>query len=398
MTDPLGQSQVIPYLACLAQKGYRITIVSCEKEENSKNRKDFIQNLLTEQNIQWEPIPYTASPPVFSTMKDIRQLKKKACEIINEQNIKLIHCRSYISAMVGVYAKKKFDIPFIFDMRGFWPDERVEGNIWNLKNPVFKLVYSFFKKKEIEYFEEAAHTVSLTLAGRKEIHSWKTIKNNPINIEVIPCCADLNHFDYENIDPEKQLILKKGLGIPETAKVISYLGSVGTWYMLSEMLDFFKAFLSEYSNAQFLFISGDSEQFITEEAQKKGIPADKIIVRKANREDVPLFISLSTASLFFIKPVFSKKASSPTKMGEVMGMGIPIICNSGVGDVASIVSDTKCGIVIDEFTPMEYSTIINKFAELTSTPREQIRKGAEKYYSLENGAEKYAQIYKKILQ
>ena len=33
-------------------------------------------------------------------------------------------------------------------MRGFWPDERVEGGLWNLQNPLYKLVYNYFKKKK----------------------------------------------------------------------------------------------------------------------------------------------------------------------------------------------------------------------------------------------------------
>jgi hypothetical protein len=31
MTDPLGQSQVIPYLIGLTKKGHNISIISCEK-------------------------------------------------------------------------------------------------------------------------------------------------------------------------------------------------------------------------------------------------------------------------------------------------------------------------------------------------------------------------------
>ena len=33
MTDPLGQSQVLPYLEGLAKKNYAITLISFEKEE-----------------------------------------------------------------------------------------------------------------------------------------------------------------------------------------------------------------------------------------------------------------------------------------------------------------------------------------------------------------------------
>ncbi|MEI9956314.1 MAG: hypothetical protein WDM90_08440 [Ferruginibacter sp.] len=48
---------------------------------------------------------------------------------------------------------------------------------------------------------------------------------------------------------------------------------------------------------------------------------------------MPLLLSLSQFSVFFIKPCYSKQSSSPTKHGEIMAMGIPLITNSGVGDV-----------------------------------------------------------------
>ena len=57
-------------------------------------------------------------------------------------------------------------------MRGFWADERVDGKIWDLKNPVFKSIYNFFKKKEKQYFSQSDAIVSLTENGKQEILSW----------------------------------------------------------------------------------------------------------------------------------------------------------------------------------------------------------------------------------
>ena len=56
----------------------------------------------------------------------------------------MVHCRSYISAMVTNSMKKNLEYSFLFDMRGFWADERVDGKIWNLNNPIYKIVYQLF--------------------------------------------------------------------------------------------------------------------------------------------------------------------------------------------------------------------------------------------------------------
>ena len=74
-----------------------------------------------------------------------------------------------------------------------------------------------------------------------------------------------------------------------------------------------------------------------------------------------------------------------------MGMGIPIICNSGVGDVDSIVEKYQSGCVIHDVNRLNLDDIIDKtFAKQTLT------KGASDYFSLDKGIESYHMIYQKI--
>ena len=136
MTDPLGQSQVIPYLEGLAREGFVITLLSFEKKSPFQKHHVEIAEQLENAGIRWEVIKYSKKPPVFSTVFDLLRMKRKAYTLHKKENFRIIHCRSYISAFVGLWMKRKFGTRFIFDMRGFWSDERVEGGIWNLRNPV----------------------------------------------------------------------------------------------------------------------------------------------------------------------------------------------------------------------------------------------------------------------
>ena len=61
------------------------------------------------------------------------------------------------------------------------------------------------------------------------------------------------------------------------------------------------------------------------------------IIRPATREEVPRLLAAADLGIFLIKPVFSKTASSPTKMGEMLAVGLPIVANAGVGDVEQMV-------------------------------------------------------------
>jgi len=275
-------------------------------------------------------------------------------------------------------------------MRGFYADERVDGKIWNKKHYIFKHIYNYFKKKEGKFLQESNHVVSLTSAGKKEIESWNLPNQSPIT--VIPCCTDENLFRLNNIKD-----LKSNLNIQNNDFIISYVGSIGTWYMLDEMLDFFIILKAKNKNSKFLFITKDNPSIITEKSREKGINKNDLIIQPSTREMMPSYIAVSHFSIFFILPVFSKKASSPTKMGEIMNLGIPIICNNGVGDVDEIMDKCMPELLVKEFSEKEYNRVIELIANNYNTNKEKIISTSHQYYSLEKGVEKYKEIYKSIL-
>lgn len=394
LTDPLGQSQVLPYLIGLSKIGYQITVLSAEKQENFVEKKTQIENLCQEGGIDWQPISYTKKPPVFSTLKDVYTLFKRAKQLHQQKHFQILHCRSYISALVGLHFKRKYGTKFLFDMRGFWADERRDGKIWNIEKQPYKLIYNYFKKKEIEFFQEADYTVSLTQNGIDEIQSWQQFENIKLPISVIPCCVDTDRFDVERLDLVKQSELKNKFNFTDKY-VLSYLGSIGTWYMLDEMLDFFVELKKQQANAVFFFITGESENFIKEKAREKGIQEADVVVVRANYTEVPLYLSLSNASVFFIKPAYSKKASSPVKQGELMSMGIPIVCNAGVGDTDLIIKKYGCGSVIESFNQENYAAASQLLINNPPKASNGVF-GAQDFFSLNKGVELYAEIYKKL--
>lgn len=391
MTDNLGQSQVLPYLVRLSSKGHRFVLLSFEKREVFEARSAEVAEICKSNNIDWVPLKYTKFPPVISTVWDVIKMIIKIKKLQRLKTFDLVHCRSYIAAIGGVSFKKKYNIPFVFDMRGFYADERVDGGIWNLKNPIFKMVYNYFKRKEKQFLNHSAYNISLTQAGAEIIKSWKGFAEIPL--KVIPCCADLNFFKSENISDEKLVSWREKLNISKSDFLLSYLGSLGTWYLSDEMLGFFKRLQHSYPNAKFIFITPDSQESIVQLAQKHCIPIESLRIIQAKRSEVPELLKLSHISIFFIKPVYSKKASSPVKMGEILSMGIPVIANCGVGDVDYIIEDTNCGVLVEDFNENSYDIAIKKMVEVISYEPEVFINAAEKYYSLANGVESYQTVY-----
>ena len=397
MTDALGQSQVIPYLEGLSQSGFEIHLLSCEKPERFRENFSEINEKLQKSQIAWHPVTYTSKPPILSTLKDIKKLRKEAENLNKKHHFNIVHCRSYIASLIGLRLKKKENIPFLFDMRGFWADERIDGKIWDLKNPLYFLIYTYFKRKEKEFMNHADHIVTLTHKAKTEISENFGLYHN-VAITVIPCCVDNALFCSDNITESDKNAWFEKLGIKQGAFVLSYSGSVGTWYMLDEMLVFFQILLESYPEAKFLFITPDAPASIFSMAEKKNIAVEKIIVYKAKRQEMPQLLSLSTLALFFIKPLYSKQASSPTKMGELMSLGIPFITNSGVGDIDLLVQEHEIGIAIAKQSENSYRDAIRSIPSLLEKGTETYKKLAKTNYSLDFGVSQYLKIYNELKQ
>ena len=394
MTDPLGQSQVLPYLVALTSKGYQFTILSFEKKERFKKEKKTIDDIVSKAGINWVPLEFTSKPPLLSKFYDVIRMRYTAYRLHKKFRFDMVHCRSYLGADIGLSMKKRFGTKFLFDMRGFWADEKKDAGSWDLRNPIFKKVYKYYKKREIEYLNNADYTISLTEAGKREMLTWKAY-DKKVPIQVIPCCADMSVFSLTS--KEDKIKGRKLLGIDENRLVISYLGSIGAWYMLDEMLEMFRYIKMSYPEALFLFITHSQPELILNRLAAHSIQPEDVKITEAKRAEVPQFIKASDINISFIKAAYSKISSSPTKLAEVLAMGIPVISNAGVGDVEEIITRAKAGIVIKDFSDEDYQKVVKYIPDLLRADAASIRNNTCDLFSLEYGVTLYSRVYQEVL-
>ncbi|MBA2746706.1 MAG: glycosyltransferase [Flavisolibacter sp.] len=295
---------------------------------------------------------------------------------------------------IGLYLKKRYGVKLLFDMRGFWVDERVDGGLWNMKNPFYQIAFKTYKKKEAEYIKNADHIVSLTNVAKGEIQKWSSY--NKQGISVIPCSVDFSVFSLN--DQYDKLVAKKKLDYSSSDFVVGYLGSLGTWYLFDEMLLFFKELKKVYANAKFLFITPDKPEVILAAAKEKGLDtSDFSIFYARKRAEVAEKIKASDISLVFIKKCYSKMASSPTKLGELLALGVPVICNEGVGDVNEIITNAKGGLLLQGFSEKDFKEVIAQIPSVLKLKPEEIRSSNEGYYNLTKSIAEYSSIYNKVM-
>jgi glycosyltransferase involved in cell wall biosynthesis len=301
--------------------------------------------------------------------------------------------------LIGLNFKKKTGVKFIFDMRDFWPDSNKEIRRFDVdKKRLDREVYSYFKKKEKEFIETADHIVSLTEAGKLVMQQWNTEGLVQLNVpvSVIPCCADFAVFDRSQLNEERFGMFRSLFEIKPTDFVINYLGSLGPTYMTDQMMDFFSVLLEKKPDAKFLIIANNDHQLAIAAAKRKNIDLSKIIVTKGAKEDVPYLIAMSHLSIFFVIPTFAKQACSPTKLGELLAMNVPVISNSKIGDLDTILDPQKNNsITIKDFTHEEYDRALNVLLPAIERNSNHIRENST-YFSLTRGVELYNHIYESL--
>jgi len=382
--EPLGRSQVIPYLKGLSKKGISFDLMTFEKRADIVKREEVrqLKDDLRRHGIQWIALRYHKWPSVPATSFDIFLGLIVGAFYLIKDKIEVVHARSYISALIALVFKKVFHTQFIFDMRGFWADEKVEAGRWKRG-----ILYRTAKYFERLYLLNADRVVVLSEQAKIEIEKFEYLHLRKMDIDVIPTCVDLEKF-----------IPVDGRG-PERSQNITFIysGAYGpySWYLLDEMLDFFTVATETLPSAHFIFLSYLPHMPFHEAISRKGLGEAHFTIHDVLYDDMPLWIPRAHAAIFFIKPTYSKKGTCATKMGEYLACGIPVVINEGIGDSSEIVEQERVGVVIKEFSRGEYQERLRQLKGLLMEKdiKERCRNAAKKYFSLENAVEKYYKLY-----
>jgi glycosyltransferase involved in cell wall biosynthesis len=398
MLDALGQSQVIPYLRELSKRGVRFTLLSFERAAaftgKGLQQKEELRLSLAADKIEWHCLRYHQTPSLPATIFDVLMGVRAARRIVREQKIDMVHARSHIPATMALALKRRFGIKMIFDVRGLLADEYVDAGHWQQGS----LPYRLTKEAERRAFAAADGVVTLTESIWPLIKEWDGLRNRTPVHAVIPCCADLELFTFNQVDRDRR---RAELGLQERF-VIVYSGSIDGWYLTEQMADFFVHVLNQHRDAHLLWLTPTKHERVKSLMQERNIsPADYTVVAVAPG-DVPSYLSASDAGLAFIKPCLSKLASSPTKYAEYLGCGLPLIINSGIGDSDALITREGVGALLTDFDEENYASAvrsIESFAQDVEGTRRRTREVAERLFDVRRvGVEGYGQLYEAVLR
>ena len=381
--EPLGRSQVLKYLEKLSQLNHNIYLISFEKrvDYNKNNFNEFREDLL-KKNIKWKYLIYHKKPKIVSSLFDIIICFFYSVYILKKKNINIIHARSYLPGFIAYIIKLFFNVNFIFDIRGFWADERIDGNIWKKNSLIYKITKSLEKK----IFLSADYIVTLTKKSQIEISNFTFFQLNKKKCAVIPTCTDFSQFKLPiNLKKNNHLL------------TFGYVGSVGTWYEFDKVLSFFSFIKSKIGNSTLIILNNKEHSIINKKILNYPDIIDSVKVLSVEHSDIHNHIMNFDIGIFFIKKCYSKIASSPTKLGEFLSLGVPVVTGPLIGDVDDIISSPglQVGTIVSNF---DNNNLEIAYKELMLLIKDEGISSkciytAKKYFDLNFGVSEYNKIY-----
>ena len=425
--EPLVQTQVLPYLRKIGKRDFTtetqrhgaenidISLLTFEPTRGESDRLEFdkIKETLAAEGIEWDWLPYHKRPSAVATLWDIIRGAFYIWRRIGRFDV--LHGRVHVPTLMAALARK-FSLrrpKLLFDIRGFLPEEYTDAGVW----PEGGLIYRGAKSAERWLMKEADGFVVLTEKARLILFgessttpsaeaAWASGKSqnpqsailNPQSlrpVEVIPCCVDFER--RFSGDREALRTSMRGQLNIENRFVIVHVGALGGLYLTKEIADLL-AVARERDPATFaLFLSQTDRKVIEPLLTERGFGPDDYFIGRVPPAEIEGYLYASDVGLSIVKASYATQSRSPTKIPEYLACGLPIIANSGVGDVDVLIEENGVGAILRDFDNASYITVLEEIGRMKNVS-DVCRKVAIDKFDLETvGGMKYRRLYSRLL-
>lgn len=404
LMEPLGQSQVLPYLRHLA-RGREITLVTYEKGRDLDDaaRRTQFEAIVRRTGIRWIPLRYHNRPSALATAYDLAVGLAVCVWVCVTRRIRIVHARSYVPAVLALALKRLFGVRFIFDMRGFWIDGRVEAGLLREGSTVFRVARWF----ETRFLQQADIVFALSAAAVAMMKGWPALKERAVRFEVVPTCTDLDLF---RPSPDQRALGDKPL-------TLGYVGNAGRGYLFEPVLDLYAQVRAIEPEARLKIVNRNDHALIRERLDARGIGTDQVELLASDYPDVHKHMWDMDMGLFFYQWRAGSQGDSveglssdetrrgaasagnvSTRMGEFLACGLPCVGNGGGGGMVDVLASEGVAILLNDLDEESVRQAASAAVALTATHdlRSRCVEAARRYFSLESGVAIYERAYRQL--
>jgi glycosyltransferase involved in cell wall biosynthesis len=385
LRDPLCQGQCLPLVRDQARRGRRMGLVSFESAAWAvpAAERAALTAALEQEGIRWVPLAYHKRPRLLSTLYDVARGVVRCARLVRREGARLVHSRATVPGAIGYWATRLTGALFLNDADGPLSEEYADAGLWRRGSPGHRLA----RWSEQTCLAAADAVAVLTDLRRQEVQG-----STRSAVTVLPCGVDTLRFRR---DAEVGARLRAALGL--SGRVLVYAGKSGGWYLTEPMLDFARAAEEALGPVTLLVLTTEGPDRFAGPATTRGL---RCVVRRAEPEEMPAYLSAADAGLSFRLSAPSQRAASPIKNGEYLACGLPVVTTPGAGDYSGMLEARRAGVVLGGLEAGAYRSAAASLAALLAEPgiRERCRQAAVEEVGLrEVVLPRYARLYEELL-
>ena len=358
LSEGVGSSQITPLISRLSRSGLKINLISYEKSSPGTQLRDYFESM----GVEWNSRPFGSN----GLIGGIVRLNDLRAEILKTR---LIHARSDVPAVSAIASHQA---PVLWDVRSLWADQKVmiQQNLLNKSlYRIYRGLESIAARKSLGMSTLTSAVVPIFQQRHGKLPQLRT---------VVPTAVDLDRFKLNPIMPAKVQAL--------------FSGTYNDYYDL----DLSGLFMEQFRKQ----LAVETHWARPSESNRSHIGVGESKVFSATQTGMADLISNYSfgVSICKLDAGPSLSAAMPTKIAEFLASGRPVVVNKGLGDMDQFIEEFDVGVILDG-SPVNLTESVHKLISLISdrdTPH-RCRAVAEKYFSMDVGAEKYISLYTQML-
>ena len=329
--------RVIEETRLLSALGVRVILVCFVRRDRLwpvKRLWKFYQHLKTFTGARVYILPANRYFDVHPPSDGIPGIVRPLVSLAKLHRVKIMHGQALYSTIHLLRAKKHTAARVVFDVHGVSPEESEMSG--SHLNRVSRLA---------EWEQEALHQADLRIFVSDRMKAFFQEKyglTNPAAVR-LPCCVRSEKFHMSEAARQAK---RAQLGI-EDKFVFVYLGTLSAWQWPEALFATFAQIVHKRPDS-FLYLLVPAADHAKAEALLAtfNIPAESCWMQEVPHAEVGSMLGIADAGLMLRKFHPVNFVSCPTKCGEYLAAGVPIIASHDIGDISELVDKEQGGIII----------------------------------------------------
>ena len=357
--EGVGSSQITPLILGLAEKDKNVCLITFEKTKPSNE----LHEMFSKAGVAWI-VKEFGKPGSVGGITRLNTLRSSVPEST------VLHGRSDVATTAAIWSS--IEAPVLWDVRSLWSDQRLLIGTagWNS--------LTARGARTLEDIAAKKSTAMSTLTAAVVPFLEQRHKRIPTIREVIPTCVQTSKF------------LLSPMPNGEITCLLS--GTFNNYYDIDRTRQILEEIRKTVKLRTIWARANESSM------EKLGVGEDIIV--SATHSEMPNLVKQSHFGIAICKQdnFDSLAAAVPTKIGEFLATGRPVIVSNGIGDLDQLLSNSQTGVVIDHRNSLE--TVAEQIVLLlkdSETPS-RCRELATQHFDMNKAIDRYLKIYDRMLE